>query len=76
MGRVVAGISVAGPSERFDEESVARYVKLVIDGAARISRVLGHRGLGTSPLQGTDDPGRTIMGEDGTAGTLRGASVE
>lgn len=43
QGRVVAGISVAGPSTRFTEDRISHYVELVKEGAARISRALGYR---------------------------------
>ncbi len=42
-GRIVAAISVAGPSNRFTEERIQRYLALVREGAARISRALGYR---------------------------------
>lgn len=43
-GNLVAAISVAGPSNRFTEECIGRYANLIQEGAARISRSLGHRG--------------------------------
>lgn len=43
-GQVVAAISVAGPSERFSEACIKRYVELVLQGAAQISRTLGYQG--------------------------------
>lgn len=42
-GRVVAAVSVAGPSNRFTNDRIERYVALVRDGAAQISRNLGYR---------------------------------
>jgi IclR family transcriptional regulator, KDG regulon repressor len=44
-GQVVAAVSVAGPSHRFTEECVARYVQLVMDAAEQISQALGHKSL-------------------------------
>lgn len=44
-GQVVAAISIAGPSDRFDDGNVTRYIELVIDAAAQISQALGHRAL-------------------------------
>ncbi|MFQ5857529.1 MAG: IclR family transcriptional regulator [Anaerolineae bacterium] len=43
-GKVIAAISVAGPSNRFTDEHIQRYVKLIRQGAAQISRALGYRG--------------------------------
>lgn len=43
-GRVVAAISVAGPSNRFTDDRIREYVNLVCQGAAQISRALGYRG--------------------------------
>lgn len=42
-GQVVAAISVAGPSSRFDPQRIERYVSLVTRGAEEISRRLGYR---------------------------------
>jgi DNA-binding IclR family transcriptional regulator len=39
--RVIAAISIAGPSHRFTDECITAYVKLVLEGAAQISRALG-----------------------------------
>lgn len=39
--RVVAAISIAGPSHRFTDECIESYVKFVLKGAAQISRALG-----------------------------------
>ena len=39
--RVVAAISIAGPSHRFTDECIESYIKLVLKGAAQISRALG-----------------------------------
>lgn len=44
-GHVVAAISVAGPSHRFSEDCVARYVELVVEAAAEISGALGYAAL-------------------------------
>lgn len=42
-GRVVAAISIAGPSARFTPEAIERYVTLVRLGASEISAKLGYR---------------------------------
>lgn len=39
--RVVAAISIAGPSHRFTDECIKSYIKLVLKGAAQISCALG-----------------------------------
>lgn len=49
-GRVVAAISIAGPSNRFDDEVIERYVELVQEGANRISVMLGHQANGAQPV--------------------------
>lgn len=49
-GRVVAAISIAGPSNRFDDEAIERYVELVQEGASRISATLGFQAHITHPL--------------------------
>jgi len=41
-GRVVAGLTISGPTYRFTAERVAQFVKLVKQGAARISASLGY----------------------------------
>lgn len=41
-GRVVAGLTISGPTYRFTPERVRRYVELVQQGAARISATLGY----------------------------------
>jgi IclR family KDG regulon transcriptional repressor len=42
-GRVVAALSIAGPSHRFSAETVARYIELVQEAATQISCALGFR---------------------------------
>lgn len=42
-GRVVAALSIAGPSHRFSEQTVERYIHLVQEAAGQISRALGYR---------------------------------
>jgi IclR family KDG regulon transcriptional repressor len=42
-GQVIAAISIAGPSERFTEPTVERYVALIMKGAACISHTLGYQ---------------------------------
>lgn len=44
-GQVVAAISIAGPSHRFDEASIARYVRLIVQAGAQISQALGYVAL-------------------------------
>lgn len=41
-GRVVAGLTISGPTYRFTPERVRQYVGLVQQGAARISAALGY----------------------------------
>lgn len=41
-GRVVAAISIAGPSHRFTEERIERYIVLVQQAAQQISQALGY----------------------------------
>lgn len=41
-GRVVAALSIAGPSYRFTDEAIVRYTALIRDATARISRALGY----------------------------------
>lgn len=41
-GQVVAAISIAGPSDRFNDDNTAHYVQLVKQAAAHISQALGH----------------------------------
>ena len=43
-GRVTGSISVCGPLLRFNTDAVSRYVPLVTEAAANISRKLGHIG--------------------------------
>lgn len=42
-GRVVAALSIAGPSSRFTAECIRQYVELVRKGAAEVSRKLGYQ---------------------------------
>lgn len=42
--RVVAALSIAGPSHRFTSEDIERYVQLVQDAARQISQRLGYSG--------------------------------
>lgn len=42
-GRVIAAISIAGPSSRFTPEAIERYVTLVRIGASEISAKLGYQ---------------------------------
>lgn len=45
-GRVVAGVSVAGPSSRMPKDSLSRFTSKVLAAAAEISRRLGHQTKG------------------------------
>ncbi|GAB4413109.1 MAG: IclR family transcriptional regulator [Anaerolineae bacterium] len=42
QGHVVAAISIAGPSHRFTEERIQRYIQLVQEAALEISQALGY----------------------------------
>lgn len=42
-GQVVASMSIAGIASHFTGERVERYVKLILEGAARISKALGYK---------------------------------
>ena len=44
FGRVVAGLSIAGPVHRFTDEKIAEYKDLVVDYSKRISVKLGYIG--------------------------------
>jgi IclR family transcriptional regulator, KDG regulon repressor len=44
QGHVIAAISIAGPSNRFDDARIDRYVGLVTEAAGQISRALGYEG--------------------------------
>jgi IclR family KDG regulon transcriptional repressor len=44
-GRVVAAVSIAGPSHRFSDEVIERYIRLVQKAAGQISAALGYRTL-------------------------------
>lgn len=41
-GRVVAGLTISGPTYRFSAERVREYITLVLEGARRISAALGY----------------------------------
>lgn len=43
MGRVVASLSISGPSTRFTEQKIPIFISLVIEAAKKISVLLGHR---------------------------------
>lgn len=49
-GKVVAGLSIAGPASRFTDERVAELIPMVVEAANAISRTLGYR-QGASPVQ-------------------------
>jgi len=42
QGKVIAAISIAGPSHRFTEECIQRYIQLVQEAALEISQALGY----------------------------------
>ena len=50
-GKAIAGLSLAGSVDRFNEENLERYIRLVKECADRISKVLGY-GLIPSSNQG------------------------
>ncbi|HRL11568.1 MAG TPA: IclR family transcriptional regulator [Aggregatilineales bacterium] len=50
-GQVVAALSIAGPSHRFTDAAVQRYVTLVREAADRISAALGYR-TASQPVNG------------------------
>ena len=41
-GRVVAGLTISGPTYRFTPDRVRRFTALVLEGASKISAALGH----------------------------------
>jgi IclR family transcriptional regulator, KDG regulon repressor len=41
-GHVVAAISVAGPSMRFTDERISRYIEIIVDAGRHISEALGY----------------------------------
>lgn len=41
-GQVIAGMSIAGPTDRFGAENISRYVQLVTEATLRISALLGY----------------------------------
>ena len=43
QGRVIAALSIAGPSHRFPDETIERYIHLALDSSMRISQALGYR---------------------------------
>jgi len=51
-GRVIAGLTISGPTYRFTQDRVRRYVALVCDGAERVSGALGF----TAPANGAREP--------------------
>lgn len=52
QGRVVAAISIAGPSHRFTPECVQRYIQLVQQAAQEISHALGYISLESAMPEG------------------------
>lgn len=53
-GRVIGGLTISGPTYRFTQDRVRRYITLVCDGAQRISGALGF----TAPADGMLEPTR------------------
>ncbi len=47
-GKVIAAVSIAGPSERFDAETIERYCRLAVEAASRISAEMGNREAGAA----------------------------
>lgn len=43
QGRVIAAISIAGPSHRFPEETIERYIQLITNASLEISRTFGYQ---------------------------------
>lgn len=58
-GEVVAGLGIAGPTVRFNEQQVQEYVRLCCDAAARISTVLGSSRASPSRRIAATTPERT-----------------
>lgn len=53
-GQVIAAISIAGPSNRFDAATIPNYVKLVCQSAQQISRALGYEMTSMRELESLD----------------------
>lgn len=49
-GRVIAALSVAGPSHRFNQEAIDRYIQLVVNASKEISYKLGYEPRGEQLL--------------------------
>lgn len=56
LGRVVAGLTISGPTYRFTPDRVRQYVTLVKEGARRVSTAIGY--LGGTPNGETPVPVR------------------
>jgi DNA-binding IclR family transcriptional regulator len=68
-GRVVAAVSVAGPSHRFPPAKVEATIQLVCQSAAEISRLLGHRPpSGEQAALGAQTPTKAWSGAEQLAG--------
>jgi DNA-binding IclR family transcriptional regulator len=44
FGQLAAALTISGPSQRFTEQNVARYIEKVTEVAAQISREMGYTG--------------------------------
>jgi IclR family KDG regulon transcriptional repressor len=42
QGRVIAAISIAGPSHRFPKETIEKHIRLIVSASLEISRTLGY----------------------------------
>ena len=47
-GHVIAGMSIAGPTDRFGAENISRYIQLVTEATLRISALLGYNPRGVA----------------------------
>lgn len=54
LGQVIAALSIAGPSSRFDPETIERYIQLVCEATGQISCALGCEKAIARPLAGSD----------------------
>lgn len=52
-GRVVAALSIAGPSHRFPDETIERYIRLAQQAAGQISAALGYRAADAKTMPNT-----------------------
>lgn len=52
LGQVIAAMSIAGPSSRFNPDRIAGYVEIILNATGTVSRSLGY--------EGTSDPTRSV----------------